>query len=343
MESTLNEHERSIMKVQDEYYKEKERSIILQEKMKNYIGDLEARQLKESSIKTKIENTELQTQLDTYKGMYIALTDKNKAELMSVEKIKAELHKHYDIVKDLQSESITKSDLGKLALELEYSKRNEEIVNKKYEDITEEIRKLNEENKVLSYETVEKEKEIVNAHLLMKEKSNLLQKNIDALTARILPTVTISKIDDFIMKLRQISTSKSQLEEQNKALREKNFSLQIRNDYIENEKVHLDELEKRLRRNYTDDSSVAIIDLTKKLSEYKMGELKAKREFNLVKEKEEYYTRINNANTENIKELEAELGKWEIKFNDREEFWRKRLSDQMKLLEEIQREAQRAK
>ena len=38
-----------------------------------------------------------------------------------------------------------------------------------------------------------------------------------------------------------------------------------------------------------------------------------------MKEKEEYYTRINNANTENIKELEAELAKWEIKFNEREE------------------------
>ena len=74
----------------------------------------------------------------------------------------------------------------------------------------------------------------------MKEKTNLMQKNIDALTSRILPTVTVTKIDEFIVKLRQISNSKSQLEEQNKALREKNFSLQIRNDYIEIEKLHLD-------------------------------------------------------------------------------------------------------
>ena len=51
----------------------------------------------------------------------------------------------------------------------------------------------------------------------------------------------------------------------------------MRNDYIENEKVHVEELERRLRRNYTDETSVAIIDLTKKLSDYKMNELKAKR------------------------------------------------------------------
>lgn len=61
---------------------------------------------------------------------------------MSIEKIKAELNKHYDIVKELQAESISKADLGRLALELEYSKRNEEIVNKKYEDVCDETKTL---------------------------------------------------------------------------------------------------------------------------------------------------------------------------------------------------------
>ena len=125
-------------------------------------------------------------------------------------------------------------------------------------------------------------------------------------------------MDEFIIKLREISNSKSQLEEQNQALRDKNFSLQLRNDYVENEKVHVEELERRLRRNYTDENSVAIIDLTKKLSDYKMNELKAKREVNLLKEKEDYYMRVNNSNTDSIKELEEELGKWEIKYSERE-------------------------
>lgn len=53
----------------------------------------------------------------------------------------------------------------------------------------------------------------------MREKTNLMQKNIDSLTAKLLPTIESSKIDDFISKLRQISTAKSQLEEQNKSLR----------------------------------------------------------------------------------------------------------------------------
>ena len=52
---------------------------------------------------------------------------------------------------------------------------------------------------------------MVNVHLAMMEKSNLLQKKIDTLTSKILPTVSITKIDEFVSKLRAISNSKSQL------------------------------------------------------------------------------------------------------------------------------------
>ena len=63
----------------------------------------------------------------------------------------------------------------------------------------------------------------------------------------------------------------------------------------------------------------------------------------MLKEKEEYYMRINNANTDSIKDLEEELANWEVKFNEREEFWRKRMSDQMKLMEDIQKEVYSSK
>ncbi len=64
------------------------------------------------------------------------------------------------------------------------------------------------------------------------------------------------------------------------------FNLQVKNDYIEHEKGTLQELESKLRKNYPDEASQTILDLTKKLSDYKMSELKAKREGGLLKEKE---------------------------------------------------------
>lgn len=39
----------------------------------------------------------------------------------------------------------------------------------------------------------------------------------------------------------------------------------------------VDELQQTLKRTYTDESSVTIMELTNKLSEYRMAELKSKR------------------------------------------------------------------
>lgn len=74
-----------------------------------------------------------------------------------------------------------------------------------------------------------------------------------------------------------------------------------------------------------------------------MGELRAKRECGLLKEKEEYYMRVHNATNDSVTELEEQLAQWEVKFNAREEFWRKRISEQMKLMEDLQKEAAKAK
>lgn len=49
-------------------------------------------------------------------------------------------------------------------------------------------------------------------------------------------------MQDYLIKLRDVSNSKSNLEEDNVRLREANFNLQARNDYMENERVHIEEL-----------------------------------------------------------------------------------------------------
>jgi hypothetical protein len=65
---------------------------------------------------------------------------------------------------------------------------------------------------------------------------------IDDLSLKIIPAITIEKMQDYLIKLRDVSNSKSNLEEDNVRLREANFNLQARNDYVENERVHIEEL-----------------------------------------------------------------------------------------------------
>ncbi len=64
---------------------------------------------------------------------------------MRMVKIESEVEKYYQIVKDLQSLSDINAELGKKVYELEISKRNEEIINKKYDEIVEEIRLTQEQ------------------------------------------------------------------------------------------------------------------------------------------------------------------------------------------------------
>lgn len=87
--------------------------------------------------------------------------------------------------------SESNAELGKLYIQLEYSKRNEEIVNSKYEKIVEELRKVDGETRKLSMVGAEKEKEIINTHLFFQEKCKLQQMKIDDYALKIIPSITM--------------------------------------------------------------------------------------------------------------------------------------------------------
>ena len=83
---------------------------------------------------------------------------------MRMVKIESEVEKYYQIVKDLQSLSDINAELGKKVYELEISKRNEEIINKKYDEIVEEIRLTQEQTSRLEDQGMDKEREIIKNH-----------------------------------------------------------------------------------------------------------------------------------------------------------------------------------
>lgn len=106
----------------------------------------------------------------------------------------------------------------------------------------------------------------------------------------------------------------------------------VRLDYLETNKKAIEDLEVKLRNNSQDELSKELIDTSKKLSEYRLAELKAKRDVNLFEQKEEYHQRLIRQQTERMKVLEEELASWEVKHAQREDFWRKRYNDQMALI-----------
>ena len=147
-----------------------------------------------------------------------------------------------------------------------------------------------------------------------------------------LPTLTPARVEEQASRIREIANTNFDLQVQNRQIREKSYELQLKCDYHENYKHTLEDLERRLRKTNPDDISQQLIDLSTKLSEYKLTELRAKREAGLSREKEEYYQRINRQHLDHIKQIENELAVWDIKFTQREEFWRKRFNEQIKLV-----------
>ena len=89
----------------------------------------------------------------------------------------------------------------------------------------------------------------------------------------------------------------------------------------------LSELDVLLKENHPDELSQRVIDITNKMSKLRLKELKAQREMYLVKEREEYYARVNRTQVDHIKKLEEEISKYDLKYNEREDFWRKRYND----------------
>ena len=86
-----------------------------------------------------------------------------------------------------------------------------------------------------------------------------------------LPTINPHKVNEVLNKIKDIANSKTQLEKQNKDLQELNFNLQLRNDHLEHQKAVIEELDLKLRRTYTDEASITIMDLTHKMSDYRMS------------------------------------------------------------------------
>jgi len=91
----------------------------------------------------------------------------------------------------------------------------------------------------------------------------------------------------------------------------------VKLDYLETQKKALEELEDRLKKSSSDELSQQLIEVSAKLSEYRLAELKAKRDVNLLEQKEEYHQRLIRQQTERMKILEEELAAWDLKHAQR--------------------------
>eukprot|EP01017_Pseudomicrothorax_dubius_P040838 TRINITY_DN6464_c0_g2_i2.p1 TRINITY_DN6464_c0_g2~~TRINITY_DN6464_c0_g2_i2.p1 ORF type:complete len:635 (-),score=204.55 TRINITY_DN6464_c0_g2_i2:36-1940(-) len=298
----------------------------------NCIPKGDAKFLRALNDKMRSEVTQLRAANDSFRELYEAAVHQVKVLKMTNERRLGETEALEIAIKDLQSNSDEKVLIGKLHHQLLFLKYNEGVLGKKYEASLDELRRKNKELVSLENRTQIKENEWIEMTDLFVERVRVLERTMNEMRGKIQPTLTQARFEEQAKRLREISDMKSELETRHRLLRDKNFELTLLVDYYENYKQTLQDLEERLKKASADDLSDQLIELSKRNSQIKLAELKAKREAAMSKEKEEFHQRVSRQQTSTVKILEEQVANWELKFAEREDFWRKKHMDALSLL-----------
>jgi Ca2+-binding EF-hand superfamily protein/chromosome segregation ATPase len=335
LESKLKVENESLANVSQQLIIEKERCAALERRVESSMTKEQAALTRASNENLRIENTQLRSALETFRNLHDAAVREAKSLSLSVGKNEDEIMHLRKQIRELQSISDENSLIGKLYNQILTEKWKEATVNRKYDQIIDELRKAQTLASNLEAKLNKKESEMFDMQTAAADKINLLEKQLFEAKMSILPNISIAKIEELNLALKRIGNQKLELEITNKQLRNDSYETQVRLDhYILREKNLLD-LEQLLKNKHPDELSLKVIELSEKLSSYKLDALKAQREASLVKEREEYYMRINKTQTDQIVSLEEQVARNDEKFIQRENFWRDRHQEQLKLLSRI--------
>ena len=322
--------EEANVRTKKEYYEEKKKRTLLESRYQAGISKEESGKLIQRNESLRINNSQLTGALNTLRNLYEAAVNEAKNLKLSSARNQDEINQLRAAVMDLQSESDEKTLIGKLYktnLNMKWSEAN---TNQRYDLLLDEMRKLKIENSKLEARLKSRDDELYEMQSAFTEKLMIVETQLKEARISILPTLSISRVEDLSAQVKRLAESKIELEVQNKKLRETNYENSVRiESYIMKEK-NLAELEQVLRTEHPDELSQRVVSMTNKLSEQKLKSLKAERELFLVKEREEYYARVYRTQVDHIKRLETEISQFNAKYNEREEFWRKRYNDQLK-------------
>lgn len=338
LQSTITGLESTNLRIQQEFIKEKERSTRLEKQCNSSISKEQSAYLKAENENMKLENTQLKAALETFRSLHEAAVREAKTMKLAIGRNDDEnLHLRKEI-RELQSQSDENALIGKLFNQVLTEKWAEAGFNRKFDQCLDDLRKAQMQANDYASKLKLKEDELFEMETATSERIKVLERQLFDAQLNILPNLSLNKLEEVNLALKRMANQKLELEIANKQLRTDMYENQVRLDaYILKEK-NLRELEETLKSRNSDELSAKIIELSSNLSTYKLNELKAQRELSLVKEREEYFMRVNKNQSAQIQDLEVQVAGAESKINERENFWRARFAEQSDLLHREKRD-----
>lgn len=331
-QTAIKSSEDTNLRLKQEYIKAVENVKRLEIATSSVLTRKQAALLKAESENLRIENTQLRGALNTFRNLHEAAVREAKTLRVSIGRSDDENTHLRKEVRELQSLTDENALIGKLFNQVLAEKWTEAAFNKKYETMHDDLRKSRSDLNDLETKLKKKEEELIDFENSATAKIQSLEKQLFEANLAINPTIPLSKIEELNLALKRISNQKVELEIANKKLRADFSECQIRLDSYMLREQNLKSLEASLKGAYSDELSQKVIELSEKLSSFKLAELKAQREASMLKEREEYYMRVNKGQNSQIAALEEQVVHHMNHLNERENFWRQRHNDQMKLL-----------
>lgn len=142
--------------------------------------------------------------------------------------------------------------------------------------------------------------------------------------------LSLEKAEAFDSRIAEITEDKSVLEEQYFVMRSKYRANQLVMDEAVVKAENAQDLLTELQRMKQSDLSDRMISLSEKLQSMKLGEMRATRELDEVKEKNNYLSRLLRTQNEQVKRLEEKVAESESKIHKREEEFRRADNERMR-------------
>jgi hypothetical protein len=118
--------------------------------------------------------------------------------------------------------------------------------------------------------------------------------------------MSLDKAEDFDKRLQMVTEDKDRLEEEYFNMRTKYRSNQLQMDDAVSKSEHFQELLEVLQKSKQSELSDRMISLSEKMQALRLSEMRANRELNEVKEKNDYFARLLRTSTASVKKLEEQ-------------------------------------
>lgn len=142
--------------------------------------------------------------------------------------------------------------------------------------------------------------------------------------------LTLDKAQEFSSIIQDISDDKTELEEHYFKLRSEYLTTQIRMDEAVSKYESTSELLNILENKKQSELSDKVIEMSQKLQGIRLNEMKATRELDEIKEKNNYLSRLLKTKVEQVQKFEESVSEFESRLHKREEEFRRADNDRMK-------------